>query len=72
MKILSSLCVLLVLCAARPHAMQEMPPLHVSVAVDAAQKQGEMRPVWRYFGYDEPNYTYMKGGKKTAVGVRRA
>ena len=23
-----------------------------------------MRPVWRFFGHDEPNYTYMKDGKK--------
>ena len=23
-----------------------------------------MKPVWNWFGYDEPNYTYMKDGKK--------
>jgi xylan 1,4-beta-xylosidase len=23
-----------------------------------------MKPVWRFFGYDEPNYTYMSDGKK--------
>ena len=23
-----------------------------------------MKPVWAWFGYDEPNYTYMKDGKK--------
>ncbi len=23
-----------------------------------------MRPIWAWFGYDEPNYTYMKDGKK--------
>ena len=23
-----------------------------------------MKPVWRFFGHDEPNYTYMKDGKK--------
>lgn len=26
--------------------------------------EGPWRPVWRFFGYDEPNYTYMKDGKK--------
>jgi xylan 1,4-beta-xylosidase len=26
--------------------------------------EGAWRPVWRFFGYDEPNYTYMKDGKK--------
>ena len=23
-----------------------------------------MKPIWAWFGYDEPNYTYMKDGKK--------
>lgn len=23
-----------------------------------------MKPIWAWFGYDEPNYTYMKNGKK--------
>lgn len=32
--------------------------------VDLAQKKGPLRPVWAYFGYDEPNYTYMKDGRK--------
>src|SRR5260221_10548533 len=25
---------------------------------------GNMDPVWAWFGHDEPNYTYMKDGKK--------
>ena len=25
---------------------------------------GEMTPIWAWFGYDEPNYTYMKDGRK--------
>ena len=36
----------------------------VTLRVDASQTQGTLRPVWRYFGYDEPNYTYMQDGKK--------
>lgn len=36
----------------------------VSIRVDAASNLGPLRPVWAYFGYDEPNYTYMKDGKK--------
>jgi xylan 1,4-beta-xylosidase len=36
----------------------------VSIRIDASKPHGEMRPVWRYFGYDEPNYTYMEDGKK--------
>ena len=23
-----------------------------------------MKPIWAWWGYDEPNYTYMKDGKK--------
>lgn len=36
----------------------------VLIRVDATKIKGEMRPVWSFFGYDEPNYTYMKDGKK--------
>jgi xylan 1,4-beta-xylosidase len=36
----------------------------VAIKIDAASAPKEMKPVWRFFGYDEPNYTYMKDGKK--------
>ena len=36
----------------------------VAIHVDAAKKMGPLKPVWSFFGYDEPNYTYMKDGKK--------
>ena len=36
----------------------------VSIRVDAAKTMGELRPIWRFFGADEPNYAYMKNGKK--------
>jgi xylan 1,4-beta-xylosidase len=35
-----------------------------SITVDLKKETGEMKPVWAWFGYDEPNYTYMKDGKK--------
>ena len=34
------------------------------VIVDLNQRTGGMKPIWAWFGYDEPNYTYMKNGKK--------
>ncbi len=34
------------------------------VTVDLNKRTGEMKPIWAWFGYDEPNYTYMKDGKK--------
>ena len=36
----------------------------VTIRVDASRTKGELRPVWRFFGADEPNYAYMKDGKK--------
>ena len=36
----------------------------VRIRVDASANQGPLKPVWSFFGYDEPNYTYMKDGKK--------
>lgn len=36
----------------------------VSIRVDLKKGKGPMTPVWAWFGYDEPNYTYMKDGKK--------
>jgi len=34
------------------------------INVDFKKELGEMKPIWAWFGYDEPNYTYMKDGKK--------
>jgi xylan 1,4-beta-xylosidase len=36
----------------------------VAIQVDAGRSQGELRPIWRFFGADEPNYAYMKDGAK--------
>ncbi len=43
---------------------QEEQANKVSIRVDTARVVGEMNPIWAWFGYDEPNYTYMKDGKK--------
>ena len=34
------------------------------IHVNLDQKKGPMKPVWAWFGHDEPNYTYMKDGRK--------
>jgi xylan 1,4-beta-xylosidase len=39
-------------------------PFPVSIRVDAARRLGPLRPVWRFFGADEPNYATMKDGRK--------
>ncbi|MGC4104347.1 GH39 family glycosyl hydrolase [Ferruginibacter sp.] len=35
-----------------------------TISVDLKKETGDMKPIWAWFGYDEPNYTYMKDGKK--------
>ena len=37
-------------------------PVEVKIMLD--KPVGDMYPMWAWFGYDEPNYTYMKDGKK--------
>lgn len=37
---------------------------NVRFEVDVTDRVEEMKPIWTWFGYDEPNYTYMKDGKK--------
>jgi xylan 1,4-beta-xylosidase len=32
--------------------------------VDAGKRMGPLRPIWSFFGHDEPNYDYMKDGRK--------
>ena len=36
----------------------------VTLKVNLSEESGKMNPAWAWFGYDEPNYTYMKDGKK--------
>jgi xylan 1,4-beta-xylosidase len=36
----------------------------VEINVDAEKEIGPMKPIWAWWGYDEPNYTYMRDGKK--------
>jgi xylan 1,4-beta-xylosidase len=47
--------------AAEPANVGSFP---VQITVDTAQVKGDMRPIYRYFGADEPNYAYMKDGSK--------
>src|SRR5882724_3480132 len=47
--------------AARGQNTAEVP---VQIQVDAGTSEGPVRPVWSFFGYDEPNYTYAENGKK--------
>jgi xylan 1,4-beta-xylosidase len=46
---------------ALPRALATFP---VTIAVDAGTTVGPLKPVWRFFGADEPNYAYMKDGRR--------
>jgi xylan 1,4-beta-xylosidase len=41
----------------------------VSIQVELNKSIGPMYPAWAWFGYDEPNYTYMKDGKKLLTEI---
>src|SRR5687767_382519 len=45
-------------------AVMAAEPFPVSIRVEASKTQGEFKPIWRFFGADEPNYAYMRHGKK--------
>ena len=60
------LSVLLSICASAisTHCYTQQKPPPAIINVDLAKESGPMTPIWAWFGYDEPNYTYMKDGKK--------
>jgi xylan 1,4-beta-xylosidase len=37
---------------------------NVRIQVQVDQSDGSLQPVWNFFGYDEPNYSYAPNGKK--------
>jgi xylan 1,4-beta-xylosidase len=43
----------------------------VRIEVEASVSEGELRPVWSFFGYDEPNYTYAPNGQKLLGELRK-
>ena len=55
----SCLGILLVTCQSSQSRKADL-----TIQVDLSRKIGKMNPVWAWFGYDEPNYTYMKDGSK--------
>jgi xylan 1,4-beta-xylosidase len=60
-KILTSL--ILALWAGAPILPQEIPQ-KVTIEVDYNKVEGTLAPVWGFFGYDEPNYSYASNGEK--------
>ena len=63
--------VLFALCPAAAAFAADAASFPVTIRVDAAQPRGELKPIYRFFGADEPNYAYMKDGKKLLRDIGR-
>jgi len=48
-----------------------IPAFGVEIRVDAAKPAGPLRRIWRFFGADEPNYAYMKDGRRLMADLGR-
>lgn len=54
----------LIITAQEQNPTSSLKSFPVVIRVDASQKKGELKRIWQFFGADEPNYAYMKDGKK--------
>jgi len=50
-------------------ALAQIPAKSAVIDINFNKPVGEMYPMWAWFGYDEPNYTYMKDGKKLLTAL---
>lgn len=62
MRLPGYLTFLVLVCAPGLPAADENFP--VTIRVDASKPHGELKPIYRFFGADEPNYATMKDGRK--------
>ena len=53
-------------------AAQAETPDTVAIHVALDRPVGELEHVWAWFGYDEPNYTYMPDGRKLLTQIEHA
>ncbi|HEU4603794.1 MAG TPA: hypothetical protein VFS24_17595 [Steroidobacteraceae bacterium] len=54
----------LIACAFIASGAAAAETIPVKIEVDASKSLGPLRPIWRFFGADEPNYATMKDGEK--------
>ncbi len=71
-KILACIFPAVALCLLWPSVSSaQQAPESVTIHVRADQSAGAIWPIWNYFGYDEPNYTYTPNGKKLLSELAR-
>ena len=66
----SALLVAIALLGPLEQTAAQQPRIQIRVASGA--ERGPMTPMWAWFGYDEPNYTYMPNGKKLLSALAEA
>jgi xylan 1,4-beta-xylosidase len=59
--VMASLTALAIVTALPAPAADSFP---VIIRVEATKAKGDLKPIWRFFGADEPNYAYMQHGRK--------
>jgi xylan 1,4-beta-xylosidase len=53
-------------------SLAAQPVERIQIRVASGVERGAMTPMWAWFGYDEPNYTYMPNGKKLLTALAEA
>jgi xylan 1,4-beta-xylosidase len=62
---------LVILCASAWAPLMAQNLERISIRVGAKRELGPLRPIYSFFGYDEPNYTYTRNGKKLLHELRQ-
>jgi xylan 1,4-beta-xylosidase len=59
---------LFLLAALSPAEAQNTP---IAITIHADRPRGDVQSIWRFFGFDEANYTYMPDGKKLLTEISK-
>jgi len=65
----SVIAALLVALGAAAPATTQAESFPVTIRADAGEPLGELAPIWRFFGGDEPNYAHMKDGRRLLAAL---
>jgi xylan 1,4-beta-xylosidase len=55
--------------AVAPGAESPASTFPVLIRIDGTKTLGELKPIWRFFGADEPNYATMKDGRRLLAAL---
>ncbi|MDP9173965.1 MAG: beta-xylosidase [Planctomycetota bacterium] len=66
-RIIRHIALVILACAGMasiPHRAAGQDQTPIAIQIDASKTIARLSPAWRFFGYDECNFTYMKDGRK--------